>query len=241
MELEFEEQQKQRQDEYKMRKLELESSRLTLSASAPLQPPPFRVDAAVKLIPKFTEYDVETFLISFEKMAKLNAFPPDKYAAVLQAHLTGKALKVFTELPVEECCDYSTLKAALLDTYSVVPEVYRKRFRTLTKSHAETYSEFVFRLNTQFTRGIESEDAHSDITLLRDVIQCEQFNASFGWYTRSLRLWQRLLGLLISLWWFVKQSALLLRVLTGNRNQLLSLVLGKPVLASIILRRPILL
>jgi len=106
MELEFEEQQKQRQDEYKMRKLELESSRLTLSASAPSQPPPFRVDAAVKIIPKFTVYDVETFLISFEKIAKLNAFPPDKYAAVLQAHLTGKALKVFTELSVEECCDY---------------------------------------------------------------------------------------------------------------------------------------
>jgi len=108
MELEFEKRQKQRQyvGKYEMRKLELESSRLTLSASAPSQPPPFRVDAAVKIIPKFTVYDVETFLISFEKIAKLNAFPPDKYAAVLQAHLTGKALKVFTELSVEECCDY---------------------------------------------------------------------------------------------------------------------------------------
>jgi len=159
MELEFEERQKQRQHEYEMRKLELKSSRLTLSASASSQPPPFQVDAAVKLIPKFTEYDVETFLISFEKIAKLKAFSPDEYAAVLQAHLTF--LKVFTELSIEECCDYSTLKAALLDAYSVVPEIHRKRFCTLTKSHAETYSEFAFCLNTQFTRWIESEDAHS--------------------------------------------------------------------------------
>jgi len=59
-----------------------------------------------------------------------------------QAHLIGKALKVFTELSVEECRDYPTLKAALLQTYSVVSGVfYRKRFRGITKSHSETYSQ----------------------------------------------------------------------------------------------------
>lgn len=60
------------------------------------------------------------------------------YAAVLQAHLTGKALKVFSTLSVEELRDYPTVKAAILDAYSVVPEVYRKRFRGLTKGHSET-------------------------------------------------------------------------------------------------------
>jgi len=95
---------------------------------------------------------VETFLISFQKVAEHNNFPPDKYAAILQAHLTGKALKVFTELSVEECRDYPTLKAALLQAYSVVPKVYRKRFRNLSKLYTETYSEYAFRLSTQFTR-----------------------------------------------------------------------------------------
>ena len=64
----------------------------------------------MKLVPKFSESDVETFLLSFEKVAELNSFPPEKHAAILQAHLTGKALKVFTELSVEECRDYPTLK-----------------------------------------------------------------------------------------------------------------------------------
>ena len=82
------------------------------------------MEAAVKLVSKFSESDVETFLISFEKVAELNnyMYPPDKYAAILQAHLTGKALKVFTELSVEECRKYPTLKAALLQAYSVVLE-----------------------------------------------------------------------------------------------------------------------
>jgi len=74
-------------------------------------------------MPKFNENDIESFLISFGKIASLNSFPAEKYAAILQAHLTGKALKVFTELTAEECQNYATLKAALL-------KVYRKRFRT---------------------------------------------------------------------------------------------------------------
>jgi len=86
-----------------------------------------------------------------------NNFPPDKYAAILQAHLTGKALKGFTELSVEESRDYPALKAALLQAYSVVPEVYRKRFRNLSKLYTQSYSEFAFRLSTQFGRWLESE------------------------------------------------------------------------------------
>ena len=69
----------------------------------------FRVESAVKLIPKFNEHDIETFLLTFEKIAELNKFPCDEYAAVLQAHSTGKALKVFTELSVADCQDYHTL------------------------------------------------------------------------------------------------------------------------------------
>jgi len=72
----------------------------------------------------------------FEKIAQLNAYQEDKYAAILQSHLTDKALKVFTELSVEDCQDYRTLKAALLPAYAVVPDIYQKRFRTPNKHHS---------------------------------------------------------------------------------------------------------
>ena len=103
---EIEQQKRQRQQEMELEdrrmKHELEMKRLEFSTSvAPSvdnrpQASGFRVDTAVKLIPKFNEHDVESFLLSFEKIAQLNSFPEDKYAAILQAHLTGKALKVFT-------------------------------------------------------------------------------------------------------------------------------------------------
>jgi len=152
-----------RQERQKAREYGLAPKPLQLNAQQAIPPhdqtPGSRVESAVKLIPKFNEHYIETFLLTFEKTAALSEFPCDKYAAVLQAPLTGKALTVFTELSVSNCQDYSKLKAALLAAYAVVTEVYRKHFRGVGKSHSETYSEFAFRLSTHFKRWLESEGA----------------------------------------------------------------------------------
>ena len=91
--------------------------------------PAFRLENAIKLLPKFNEQNVEEYLIGFEKVAEINNWPQDCYASVLHAKLVGKGLKVFAELSTEDCKDFSKLKAALLNAYSVVSEVHRSRFR----------------------------------------------------------------------------------------------------------------
>ena len=70
LELERERQKEERQQQLELKKLELELSRASDPSAHPTdppysRPPPFRVEAAVKLVPKFSESDVETFLISF--------------------------------------------------------------------------------------------------------------------------------------------------------------------------------
>ena len=75
----------------------------------------------------------------------------------------------------------------MLQAYSVVPEVYRKRFRNLSKLYTETYHpEFAFRLSTYFTRWLESEGGYSDVELLRDLMQREQFQSNLD---SELRVW----------------------------------------------------
>jgi len=75
---------------------------------------------------------------------------------VLHAMLVGKGLKVFAELNTEYCKDYSKLKAALLNTYSVVSEVHRSRFRNRMKQPTETYSDFAFVLSRKRHRSTDS-------------------------------------------------------------------------------------
>ena len=182
----WEAQERAKEREFELRRLELQRPQAPPVAARRDGPTAFKVENAVRLIPRFNDHDIETFLISFEKIAELNQFPRDKYSAILQAHLTGKALKVFTELSLEECKDYDTLKQALLTAYAVVPEVYRKRFRESSKNHAETYSEFAFRLTTQFKRWAKSEHAYEEVTKLRELILMEQFKTHLD---PSMRGW----------------------------------------------------
>lgn len=119
-----------------------------VTAAATDKAPVFCIDVAVNLMPRFNEIDVESFLLSFEKIAELNGFPREKHAAILQAHLTGRVQKMFTEQSTADCHDYDRLKVALPIAYAVVPEVYRKRFRSATKNGAETFSDFAFHLTT---------------------------------------------------------------------------------------------
>lgn len=163
--------------ELQLRKLEIEQQQFMQHSFIHTPPPTpiFRVDAAVKLVPKFDENDVESFLLTFERIAQLNSWPTDKYAPILQAHLSGKALKVFTELTTEQSRDYHTLKEALLLSYAVVPEVHRKRFRSMRKQYNETYSEFAFRLTQSFKRWLEGEASYTEISRMRETIKLEQF------------------------------------------------------------------
>ena len=66
LELQQEERQRERQQQLELKKLELEVSRASGPSAQPtdspsFRPPPFRVEAALKLVPKFSESDVETF------------------------------------------------------------------------------------------------------------------------------------------------------------------------------------
>src|SRR4051812_17694104 len=62
----------------------------------------FRIDIAAKLLPKFDASDVESYFNNFERLATLNSWPEDKLCPILQSQLSGKALKVFTELTIED-------------------------------------------------------------------------------------------------------------------------------------------
>jgi hypothetical protein len=132
------------------------------------------LSAAARLLPKFDEGDVEGYLNSFERIVAIHAFPREKWSALLHTQLVGKALKVFGELSISECNDYDLLKAAILKAYALVPDAYRKRFRSLTKFPNETFSNFAFRLNIPFMRWIESADA-MDVARLKELMQLEQF------------------------------------------------------------------
>ena len=50
------------------------------------------------MVPKFDPSDIENYLLSFERICTVNAWPKEHWSPVLQTQLTGKALKVFCRI-----------------------------------------------------------------------------------------------------------------------------------------------
>jgi predicted transcriptional regulator len=178
--------------ERQQREHELELEKLRLSHKQPQADQDhheqrFRVQDAAKLLPKLiNEQEIETYIITFEKIAEVNKWPKEHWSAVLQTQLKGKTLKVFAELSTEQCADFEILKERLLTAYELCPEHYRKKFRTLTKSTSESYSEFAFKLTTLFKRWLEGMKSYDKIEELRQVFLMEQFMETVS---ADMKLW----------------------------------------------------
>ena len=73
-----------KRDEMRMQ-MKVTELQLNANATASNSNQSFRVDTAAKMLPKLTtEHDIETYLIMFEKTARMNSWPEDKWAAILQ-------------------------------------------------------------------------------------------------------------------------------------------------------------
>ena len=147
----------------------------------------FRVDNATKLLPKLvSENEIDTYLVTFEKIALLQKWPKNQWVSVLQTQLRGKGLKVFAELSLADCADYDKFKHALLIAYELCSEVYRKRFRAMSKTSSDTYADLAFKLNNTCKRWLQSVKAYDNVELLREVMLMEQFVNTLP---NDLKLW----------------------------------------------------
>lgn len=172
-EYEREERQKEREHVERLEQLKRATDQQQQTDTGPRQ---FRVDTAAKMLPKLaSEQEIETYLITFEKIATINKWPKEQWSAVLQTQLRGKALKVFAEMPILQSTNFETLSTALLAAYELCPEVYRKKFRTSNKQTNDSYTDFAFKLTVQFKRWLQGLGAYDKLEELRQVFLMEQF------------------------------------------------------------------
>jgi len=114
----------------------------TRAAAAANRPEYFNVAQQARLVPKFSDRDVDKFFLAFEKTATSLSWPKDKWTILLQTTLSGRALDAYAALSVTQISNYDFVKSEILKTYELVPEAYRQKFRKLQKSFHATHVEF---------------------------------------------------------------------------------------------------
>ena len=138
--------------------------------------PARREDLKVKErdLPTFMPHEAESFFDHFERIATLKGWPEEDWAALVQSKLVGEAREAYNMLDIEECTRYDAIKNAVLHSYKLTPEVYRKRFRECTRMSGKSYAETAREMERKFLRWLKAEEAESAEDLKR-LILMEKF------------------------------------------------------------------
>ena len=155
-------------------RLQLELARADVGPGVGAANRAFDVSKASSMLPTYSEKDLEMYLSNFEKTAEASAWPKEKWAVILQPKLSGKALKAYDKLSVNDLNDYEIVKEAILDELELVAEVYRVRFRNSTKRPTETYCDYANFMTVQFDRWLKCTDV-TNFYGLRQLMLIEKF------------------------------------------------------------------
>ncbi|XP_069975925.1 uncharacterized protein [Penaeus vannamei] len=140
--------------------------------------PHFRVEDAIKFVPKFNETEPEYFFIHFERVAALHGWPEDKWVLLVHSAFVGRALEVFSALDLVQSQCYYVVKQAVLNVYKRVPEAYRQDFRYYRKDSKQTFVEFIRQKQLLCKKCVESEldaleyDKLLELFVLEEVKKC---------------------------------------------------------------------
>ena len=170
----MEEAERQREEAARQREHELEVLRLN-SSRGNQQTSRSEVGKSPKL-PQFVDGTdcIDSYLERFERYARANEWPQERWATCLSALLTGRALDVYSGLPEEEANDYDILKDNLLNRYNLNEEGYRRKFRECKPTSDESAELFINRMKSYLDKWVKLSNVEISYEGLRDLIIKEQ-------------------------------------------------------------------
>ena len=132
----------QREQVKREREQQFELELAAKRTKSPSIAPSFDITKHVRMVPPFSEREVDRYFPYFERVATTLKWPKETWTLLLQSVLVGRARDVYVSLPIEQSLLYETVKSEILRRYELVPEAYRQRFRYCKKTDRHTYVEF---------------------------------------------------------------------------------------------------
>ncbi|VDI05351.1 Hypothetical predicted protein [Mytilus galloprovincialis] len=140
---------KEKEDEFKLKELEMkEREKLKeLEMRERLEMEKLKIEMVkeesnTKVHSKSDYFDAAKNIRLFEKIANNLKWPMPYWTTMLQSVFEGKAAEIYSALPSEKSSDYDTGETGNFESYELVPEAYRQKFRSYKKFDSQTYVEF---------------------------------------------------------------------------------------------------
>ncbi|XP_069103074.1 uncharacterized protein [Argopecten irradians] len=128
-------------------------------------------------LPAFEEGkdSMDAYIQRFEVYATVQRWKRDQWGTNLSALLKGKALDVFSRLPVAQALNFDDLKLALLQRFQKTEAGFRKSFRNSRPEGGETFGQFAKRLESYLDRWMEMTGTAKTFEGLKDLMIRDQF------------------------------------------------------------------
>ena len=107
--------------------------------------------------------DMDSFLHRFEVYAESQGWSKGQWVVYLSALLQGKALEVYSRLPVKDAHDYEILKDALLKRFNLTEEGFKQKFKSARAEAGEAPTQFIGRLENYLMRWIDLANVEKDL------------------------------------------------------------------------------
>ena len=136
-----------------------------------------RIGAKGPRMPCFDErsHDMDSFLHRFEVYAESQGRSKGQWAVYLSALLKGKALEVYSRLPVKDAQDYETLKDALLKRFNLTEEGFKQNFNLLEVKLVRHLLSLLPGWRIYLIRWIDLANVEKDSDGLMNLIVRERF------------------------------------------------------------------
>lgn len=128
-------------------------------------------------LPPFDESKdcIDSYLQRFERFASCAKWDKSSSAMNLSALLTGKALEVYSRLPVAEALKYESLKGALLKRFQLTEEGFPLKFRSSRPENGESPSQFFARLDNYVEKWFCLAGSTKSYENIKDLFLREPF------------------------------------------------------------------
>eukprot|EP00731_Ephydatia_muelleri_P013583 Em0007g893a len=140
-------------------------------------------EGEAKLVKLTVQDDIESYLVTFERVMRAYEVKENRWAVKLAPQLTGKAQQAYAAMRAEDAGTYQLLKEAILRRYDISDETYRQRFRETVKKEDETVSELAVRLYDLLQKWTKDCKTVAEV---RDLMVREQLLNALP---RDLKIW----------------------------------------------------
>ena len=160
----------ERARERSLERLKIEQS--NSAAAAPVSEPNIN---KLKLLPYNEGDDLSAYLTRFERISVVYKWDNFRKAIQLGSLLQDKALQIYSTFDDETTNDYDKLKQALLNSYKLNDEHYRKEFRNGRIKSDSTFQQFGIDLCRKFDSWVKSTGVEKNYDCLRNFVISDQF------------------------------------------------------------------